>query len=172
MRSLKSFRGFTATELLVVTTLLSSIPVSGYIGVKSKALQVQCAHQLRQIGIAVRLFVMSEGHYPDAAFYPEKPLEDPKSILAFVKQYDCGGELFICPTAPDALKKKGLTFLWNDALSGEPAACVRKPAETWMMVDMTALDERVSSHQGGYNVLYADGHVAWSSKPPLIKPHK
>ena len=170
MKILRNIRGFTATELLVVTTLISSIPVSGYIGVKNKALQAQCTNQLRQIGIAVRMFTMTEGKYPAAKFYPENPLEDPQSIAVILKSY--GKETFICPTAPAALKRSGLTYLWNDELSGKLISQIRKPSSTWLMADMTALDERVSSHQGGYNILYADGRVCWSPKPPPLKHEK
>ncbi len=53
---LKNKVGFTATELLIVTTLLSSLPVSRFIGVRNKAFQTQCASNLRQIGLAVNMF--------------------------------------------------------------------------------------------------------------------
>jgi len=169
---LKEKKGFTATELLVVTTLLSSIPVTSFIGVKNKALQSQCASNLRQIGLAVNMFVMSEGKYPDAVFYPKDPLKDSRSIVVILRPYGLRGKIFICPTAPPVLKSKGLTYLWNDALSGKAPYRLGNTSQTWMMVDITAVDERVSSHLGGYNILYADGHVSWSSNPPPLKPVK
>ena len=174
MKVLKSTRGFTITELLVVTSILSAIPVSSYIGAKEKAVQVQCGSQLRQIGMAVNMFTISEGKYPDAEFYPDKPLKDPRSISAMLKPYGGGKKLFICPTAPPVLKEKGLTYLWNDELSGKLPSRIKNPSNTWMMVDITAAhkDKSVSSHLGGYNILYADGHVAWSSQVPPLKPEK
>ena len=173
MKFVKNKCGFTLTEVLVVTAILSSIPVSSYVGAKQKALQVECASQLRQIGMAVNMFTMTEGKYPDAVLYPaEKALSDPKSIAVILKPYGMSGKILICPAAPSALKERGLTYLWNDRLSGKAASQVKNTTTTWMMVDITALDERVSSHQGGYNILYADGHVAWSSKPPPLKAEK
>jgi prepilin-type processing-associated H-X9-DG protein/prepilin-type N-terminal cleavage/methylation domain-containing protein len=172
MGFVKNKCGFTFTELLVVTAILSSIPVSSYVGAKQKALQIECASQLRQIGMAVNMFTMTEGKYPDAVFYPEKPLNDPRSIAVILKPYGMRGKILICPTAPSPLKERGLTYLWNDKLSGKAASQVKNTTTTWMMTDITALDERVSSHQGGYNILYADGHVAWSPTPPPLKAEK
>ncbi len=166
---LKDKFGFTATEILLVTTILSSIPATSFIGVKNKALQLQCANNLTQIGQAVTMFVASEGKYPDAKFFPKNPLKDPRSIVVILKPYGLRGKVFICPTAPPILKSKGLTYLWNDQLSGKYPSRVRNTSNTWMMTDITAVDNRISSHSGGYNILYADGHVSWSSKSPVIK---
>ncbi len=165
-------KGFTATELLMVTTLLFSIPVSSYIGIKNKALQIQCASNLRQIGMAINMFVISEGKYPPAKFFPAQPLKDPQSIVVILKSYHLPQKVFICPSAPPLLREKGLTYLWNDYLSGKDPSRVKNPSRTWMMVDITAVDPRVSSHLGGYNILYADGHVEWSPRPPPIKAEK
>ena len=174
MKVLKNICGFTITELLVVTTIMSSIPMSSYLGAKNKAKQIQCTNQLRQIGMAVRMFEMSEGSYPDAKFYPDpdKVLEDPKSIAVILKPYGGAKDLFICPTAPPALKERGLTYIWNDELSGKSSSYVSNPSVTWMVMDMTAAHDGVSSHMGGYNILYADGHVDWSATPPALKPEK
>ncbi|MDO9555732.1 MAG: hypothetical protein Q7J40_04035 [Atribacterota bacterium] len=46
-RFLKNTRGFTVTELLLVTSLLSSIPVSSYVGARNKALQIECLSNFR-----------------------------------------------------------------------------------------------------------------------------
>ena len=174
MKTLKSICGFTATELLMITSILSLIPVSSYIGVREKALKLQCDSQLKNIGMAINMFTMNEGKYPDAKFYPEEPLKDPRSIVVILKPYGGGKETFICPTAPPVLKEKGLTYLWNDELSGKVPWRIKDRSTTWMMVDITAAheDKSVSSHLGGYNILYADGNVAWSSEAPSLKPKK
>ena len=165
-RFLKNTRGFTATELLLVTSLLSSIPVSGYVGAKNKALQIECLSNLRAIGAAVESFVAENDVYPDAKFFPEEPLKDSRSIVRIMEPYGLKGKVFVCSTAPPTFVKKGLAYLWNDEFSGKNPAQIRNPSATWLMIDITALDERISSHSGGYNILYADGHQAWSSTPP------
>lgn len=165
-RFLKNTRGFTVTELLLVTSLLSSIPVSSYVGARNKALQIECLSNLRNIGTAVEFFITDNDVYPNAKFFPENPLKDSRSIVKIMEPYGLKGKIFICQASPPALVSKGLTYLWNDELSGKNPAQVRDPSTTWLMVDVTALDERISSHSGGYNILYADGHPAWSSTPP------
>ena len=169
-RFLKNTRGFTVTELLLVTSLLSSIPVSSYVGAKNKALQIECLSNLRAIGTAVEIFITDNDVYPNAKFFPKEPLKDSRSIVNILEPYELKGKVFVCPTSPSAFVEKGLSYLWNDELSGKNPAQVRDPSATWMMIDVTALDERISSHSGGYNILYADGHQAWSSTlPPLFR---
>lgn len=170
-RFLKNARGFTVTELLLVTSLLSSIPVSSYVGARNKALQIECLSNLRMIGTAVESFITDNGVYPNAKFFPEEPLQDSRSIVNILKPYGLKGKIFVCPTSPPAFAEKGLVYLWNDELSGKNPTPVRDHFTTWLMADVTALDERISSHSGGYNVLYADGHQAWSPTP-LSLSHK
>ncbi len=97
MRFFRNARGFTATELLFVATLLSSIPVSGYMGVHQKAREHECRSQLRQVAMAVEMYVQSYGSYPDALFYPEEPLTDPRSIVVLLKPYGAAGACFCAP---------------------------------------------------------------------------
>ncbi len=73
MRVFRNAGGFTATELLFVATLFSSIPVSGYMGVHQKVREIECQSQLRQVAMAVEKYIQSEGIYLDALFYPEEP---------------------------------------------------------------------------------------------------
>ena len=164
---LRSRRGFTVTELLLATSLLTSIPVSSYIGVKNRAYQTVCLNNLRQIGQVIMTFAEDEG-FPNARFFPDDPLKDPRSIVNILADRGVPAKSFICPTAPPVLSAKGLTYLWNDTLSGRMPAQLGNPSGTWMMIDITALDDRVASHPGGYDILYADGHVACVPNPPPL----
>ena len=170
LKLLKFSKGFTVIELLAVTTLLSSLSTSAYVGAKNKAYEVKCQSNLRQIGLAVKMFELSNGRLPEAKFYPEEPNKDPKSIKVILKNYGVSEKLFICPTYPPELKKKGLTYLWNDQLSGKRLSRIKNPAKVWMMVDLTAALEGISSHRQGYNILYADCHVEWSPNSPILEP--
>jgi prepilin-type N-terminal cleavage/methylation domain-containing protein/prepilin-type processing-associated H-X9-DG protein len=157
--------GFTLTELLIVTSLLSAISPTAYIGIKNKAYEIQCANNLKQIGLAVQMFEMEQGRFPDAKFFPENPNTDPRSIKVILKNYGMPDEIFICPTAPQELKNLGLTYLWNDEINNSYS--IENASQTWLMVDMTAAYEGVKSHRDGYNVLYADFHVAWTPNRPF-----
>ena len=166
-RILKSKRGFTLAELLIVATLLGGVPTASYIGIKNKAYEIQCANNLRQIGLTLQMFEIDRGGLPNAKFFPGDPNKDPQSIKVILKSYGLPDAIFICPTSPEKLKKLGLTYLWNDEVSGRSLYSIKNPSQTWLMTDITAAYEEVSSHRGGYNVLYADFHVAWSPKPPF-----
>lgn len=169
MRFIRNRLGFTATELLFVTALLSSIPTASYIGVQNKVREMECQNQLRQIAMAVEMFVQSAGAYPDALFYPEEPLKDPRSIVHILKPYGAPRRLFLCPVSPPAIRQKGLSYLWNDELSGKTPGSIRNPSEVWLMVDITAAHEGISSHSGGYNYIFADGGVRWKKEPPVLE---
>ena len=167
-KSFKSKLGFTLTELLMVTSILSAVSPAAYIGIKNKAYETQCVNNLRQIGMTIQMLEMEGGRFPDAKFFPENPNEDPMSIKVILRNY--GGmpnEIFICPTTPQELKELGLTYLWNDEVNGKSLFSIQNPSETWLMTDITAAYKEVSSHREGYNVLYADFHVGWTPAPPF-----
>ena len=97
---------------------------------------------------------MGEG-LPKAAFYPKgDPKKDPKSILRLVP--GAPKELFVSPFAPEGLKRKGLSFAWNDAVNGKDISLLGK--KTWLLVDLAAFiaDAKVPKPTR-YLVLYADG---------------
>ena len=163
----KSNFGFTLTELLLVTSILGAVSPGAYIGIKNKAYEVQCMNNLKQIGTAIQIFELEQGKLPDAKFFPENPDTDPRSIKVILKSYGMPDEIFICPTTPEDLKKIGLTYLWNDEVSGKSLSSIENPSETWLIVDMTAAYKGISSHRDGYNVLYANFQVNWSPSPPF-----
>ena len=163
--TLKTKSGFTMVEILLVTSILGAVSPAAYIGVKNKAYEIQCMNNLKQIGLAVRMFEMEQGRFPDAKFFPENPNTDPKSIKVLLKDYGTTSELFICPTAPQQLKDLGLTYLWNDKINS--LYSFQNASQTWLMVDMTAAYDKVKSHRDGYNILYADFHVEWAPSRPF-----
>ncbi len=147
--------GFTATELLTVAAIVTSVSTAAYVKVKDKAKQTACTSNLRQVGLALRMFEMTEGKLPDAAFFPAKPRKDKNSIRVIMK--DCNEKLFVCPAAPDELAKEGLTFVWNDKCSGKASHRIKDAGKTWLMIEINAVSDKVPApHPGGYNVLYAD----------------
>lgn len=166
-KTIKSKLGFTLTELLMVTSILGAVSPAAYIGVKNKAYEIQCTNNLKQIGAALQMFELEQGRLPNAKFFPENPNTDPTSIKVILGNYGMPDEIFICPTAPQKLRDLGLTYLWNDETSGRTLYSIQNPTRTWLMVDMTAAYEEAKSHRDGYNVLYADFHVEWSSIPPF-----
>ncbi len=175
---LRSNKGYTVLELLLVAGIITSIPVGAYIGAKNMALEIKCLNNLKQIGMAVEMFCMETGRFPKAVFFPENPNTDKGSIKVILSS-GASGEVFICPMAPESLKKAGLTYLWNDLCSNKERRKVHGASKTWLVTDINAVKELLGdgkgdkglrkklekippAHRGGYNVLYVDGHVSWS----------
>lgn len=175
---MRSKRGFTATELLIVITLMASIPTGVYRGVKNRAYEQVCRNNLYQINLFLQMYVMDHGAFPRAAFYPQDPNRDKNSLKVILREYGAPDSLFICPTAPEILKKKGLTYVWNDACSGKSPFQIPNAQKTWLLMDMNAvmfggkkvIKNAVAPHRGGILILYVDGHIAWTNKFPRLRP--
>lgn len=150
-------KGFTLGELAVVTSLVAAAPAATYLKAKQKATETKCAQNLRQIGTALKMHEMNEGRFPKAAFYP-KSATAKDSIMSVLASEGAGDKrLWTCPSLPDELQKKGLTFLYNDKLSGRSPS---NPSNTWVLIEFCCLSKKAPApHPGGYNVLMADGSV-------------
>ena len=154
-RKRRRILGFTLTEIAVVATLVSSVPAASYVRVKRKADQTTCVNQLKQIGMSLQSYQMSHDKYPDSAFYP-KSHDHKRSIVSELKGEGAIQKLFVCPSLPDKLKEKKITFVYNDSVSGKR----RVPANTWVLIEMTCVSKNSPlPHPNGYNILYADGSV-------------
>ena len=163
-------KGCTAIELLFVTSIITSISAGSYVAAKKKATALFCRNNLSQINQAITMFEMQNNdRLPDAVFYPKEP-DDPKAINNILKSF-CGTKVFICPSLPDELKKRGLTYIWNDEFSNKRRDRMGDPGKKWLMIEMTAVDSKIPPpHSGGYNILYVDGHIEQSQTAPSFVP--
>lgn len=154
-RFLRSSAAFTVAELLVVTAIVTSVSTTTYVGVKNKAKQIVCTHNLRQIANGLKMYEMTNGRLPEAAFFPGDPVKGKDSIRVIMSDYPA--ELFVCPTAPEEIAGKGLTFLWNDKCSGKSSYRIKNAKKTWLMIEVNAVSKDAPlPHPDGYNILYAD----------------
>ena len=168
-KTLKLF-GFTLTEVLAVAAIISSVPMSSYQRAKDKASETECKHNLRQIGQMINAFYLENGYYPKAAFYPKNPNGGEDSIKSII-----GGPkpFWVCPSLPDKLQKKGLTFVYNDAIAGKSS--VNNPHKKWVLIEVNCVHKNSPPpHPGGFNILFADGHVISSKRLPskITKAYK
>lgn len=129
--SLSAARAFTLIELLVVIAvvgILGSLLLPGLNGAKAKAKKASCQNQLRQLGLAVHMYVDDFGCYPpeqsNAHFEPGGQTKVWQDFLApFVAANGVqsgtidGRRLFLC-TATEYVK--GLNFRPNAAYSYNP----------------------------------------------------
>ena len=153
--------GFTLTEVLAVAAIVSGMSTNSYQRAKDKAYQTDCANNLRQIGQLLTMHMLENGRYPKASFYPKDPAggDSIKSIIRGPKQ------LWVCPSLPEQLQEKGLTFVYNDAISGKSS--LRNPHKKWVLIEMNCASKNaVHPHPDGFNILFADGHVITSKRLP------
>jgi hypothetical protein len=117
------------------------------------------------------MYLISNGTFPKAKFYPKDARNDPQSIVVLLKNEMPNAKAFICPSLPSQICDRGLCFLWNDEFSGKDPAAVPDGGNKWVMVEICAADHKIPApHRGGYHILNADGNVSWIDKSPPIKP--
>jgi len=156
---------FTVTEMLAVAAIVSSVPVTAYVKAKQKAAETECMNNMRQVGMAITSYHLSNGEYPKAAFFPENPKKDANSIRVVLADEINSDKVWICPAMPDKLKEKGLTWVYNDTLSGK--ATIQDPANTWILIEFSCVSKNAPHpHPGGFNIVYADGHVKTTKELP------
>jgi prepilin-type processing-associated H-X9-DG protein len=158
--------GYTTGELLLVTTIVTSISTGSYIMAKKKAVETVCKNNLHQIQSALTMFLTENNdRLPDGVFYPKEMSSD-KAIHNILNPY-IRGNVFVCPALPDELQKRGLTYLWNDIFSGKRINVIQNADKEWLMVEMTAVSKDIPPpHAKGYTILYLDGHIDYLHQPP------
>ena len=125
--------------------------------------------QLKEMYRVLARYEQQHGRLPALEMYPGNPRESESSLLHVLAQFDASPDLAVCPSAHPVLKQHGLSFLWNSALN-HGSFRDRKDI-TWVLVDIQALDDRVSGpHFGSYHILYTDGRVERSPSPPHSLP--
>jgi len=158
---------FTVVEVLAVSGLIAGISAQG-----NYRYAINAANETKGIGNLKQIYTLLQtmsvtGKLPNAAFYPtDKPADDPKSIIKLIP--GAVPELFVSPFAPDELKKKGLTFAWNDTVNGKDLDTL--PKDTWLLIDLAAFiaDPKLPK-PASYLILYADGRaIAVSTLPDDI----
>jgi hypothetical protein len=149
---------FGLIEVMMVSAIMTTMnsQSGGFRYAFNAAKETQGRENLRQIYLLLVAQTTGEP-LPDAAFYPKgDPAKDPKSIMNLVQGEVPG--LFVSPFAPEELKKKGLTFVWNDSVNGRDMSNL--PKDTWLLIDMAAFiaDPGVPAPDR-YLLLYADGRA-------------
>jgi len=170
-RNRKWSLGFSLLEVMAVSAIVTSIPTAQYAKAKQKAHQANCQHNLEQIGLMIKMYHLSEGKYPKAVFYPGDAFKDGDSIIRVMEDagYNVPKEMWQCPSAPAVLKKRGLTFVYNEKFGGRSS--LKNPGRAWLLIEINCVSKKVSMpHPGGYNILCADGHVLTTKVlPPDIQ---
>jgi prepilin-type N-terminal cleavage/methylation domain-containing protein/prepilin-type processing-associated H-X9-DG protein len=144
-------RAFTLIELLVVIAVIAvliGLLVPGLAASRDLARQTRCASNLRQIGVAINSYsVSNKGFYSSGRFdnrlnSGSGPIEQVGWLADMIRGEYCNPGLLLCPTNPAQLTQS----MTEGRLTDRPAAALSMPVD----------QERLFS--AGYNTNYT---MAW-----------
>ena len=110
----------------------------------------------------------------------------PQNSVGALATYTKSAGIYVCPSAPDGNVKK-LSYSMNCALAGLSNVRVRNPGDIvvlvdegrtlndgyfWATSDSLSTDALFDGHNGGGNLLYADGHVKFMKSAEVTADFK
>jgi prepilin-type N-terminal cleavage/methylation domain-containing protein len=167
---MKRRQAFTLVELLVVLAvigLLAALLLPGISSATERARSIACLSNLKQVGIALRLYLdESQERFPvmqnGGRNLPPLPGTGVREVL--------GGKLgnirvLKCPSDREKwYEETGSSYFWNFLLNGQPAAALKvmglsvKENGTAVFSDQAGFHAALGAGKGK-NHLYADGAV-------------
>jgi prepilin-type N-terminal cleavage/methylation domain-containing protein len=164
----KKSAGFTLTELLVVVAIigiLAALLLPSLVHAKAQAHNSACISNLRQLGIATRLYSMDNGsRLPSAEILPTDPI-NPASPLPRICDVlvpyigralgtnTIGATVFKCPSDKvNLFATEGSSYEWNADLNGQHIDEARTKNDFMFLMDRNT------------------GKVAWSTNFALVLP--
>ncbi len=163
--------GYTIIEVMLAASLVGAIPVTIYMEAYKSTKSADCISNLRNIYMAAVMYEMDFEKFPDAKFYPQSPKDDPQSLVNLLSGYIDDRRVFVCPSMPEELAAKALTYIWNDSYNNRRVESIPNKSFNWLAADMTAVDSKIPPpHQGSYNVVFLDGHAQGVKEANFLPP--
>jgi len=169
---------FTLVELLVVMAIIAclvSLLLPSLATVRAKADTMKCVGNMRQIGVAVNLYVSDHSERtPIIEPWPSQPVytstDGAQTMLQALGTYGVTEASLQCPSdlkGPNYYAKEGSSYQWFPGVSNQNTHSISNffPRMTNQNQAMTMSQlflafDYSGVHTGKYNVLYGDGHVA------------
>lgn len=137
--SKRSANGFTLVELLVVIAIIATLASMGLLAaqtLRGRSKMTACASNLRNIGLAMHIYAMDNGTYPDTTHSQTADKAWIYQLESYLGKFD---EVRICPADPMAkqrLANKASSYILNnsvfvadiDEMSDEPTRAFNKPS--------------------------------------------
>jgi prepilin-type N-terminal cleavage/methylation domain-containing protein/prepilin-type processing-associated H-X9-DG protein len=171
-------RAFTLVELLVVIAIIGclvSLLLPSLATVRQKADTVKCVGNMRQIGVAVNLYVSDHSERtPIIEPWPSQPVysstDGAQTMLQALGTYGVTPAVLQCPAdlkGPNYNAKEGSSYQWFPGASNQNTHSITNffprmdnQNQSMTMSQLFMAFDYSGVHNGQYNVLFGDGHVA------------
>jgi len=164
---MKTFRGFTLIEMLVVIAIIATLAGVGYPVTQSfiaKSREAACIGKLRSLGIALQSYLQEhQDKMPELATARASKTEETPVLDTLLLPFLATPDAFQCPADKKQFEKTGSSYLWNSTQNGLHLSQLAffgikdRPDKIPLITDKEAW------HPGGTNFLYAD--LSSSNKP-------
>lgn len=189
--SVNSGSGFTLIELLVVIAIiamLSAILFPVFSHAREKARQVQCQSNLKQIGLAFRMYLEDwDETFLDFSTPTSWMITLDKMLGGSGTNFACK-KIWRCPSTDDSWSftwgRVGYAYNYLNLTSAVSVSDIKDQASTILVLDSGgssagntgyyiagpthATYTVTGRHNGGTNILWVDGHVNWKLKDSLL----
>lgn len=154
--------GFSLIELLSVVAVLGvliALVSPGILAAKRRANVVQCRGNLRQLGLAVRLYADDNDGLMPALQQVAPVATGPSRLSNLLRQYvGTDVAVFHCREDKRSSSRLGDSYEWNPALHGRLSDPRSGATATRQVLDKAMIYDREAWH-GFRNAVFTDGHV-------------